>query len=150
MNNEKDKKKPSARRLARIAAVQALYQIEQTGEDPKNVILQFLQFRVNGDYEALDRDFFADLLSNIPLKQNDLDTVISSYLNDKWQLSRLPMVIKCILRAAIFELQEHHTTPTPVIINEYIEVTKEFFQKSEVSFVNGILDNLVKEIRPNI
>ncbi|CAO5674605.1 MAG: Transcription antitermination protein NusB [Holosporales bacterium] len=142
----------SPRHSARIAAIQALYQIEQNSDSVKTVLRQMLE----NDFATLDMEgyirpevtLFEDLVTHTVNLQSELDETIAAYLSDTWRLERLASVVRIILRLAVYELKNSLTIPDRVIINEYIEATKAFFDKSsESSFVNGILDKIAQSIR---
>lgn len=125
------------RRLTRVAIVQALYQTEQNDDKSGFVIEQFLKFRL--DSSAIDSVFFKEAIIGIEQTKDILDQLIKKYLSDKWQLERLSTIVRAILRAATWELN-HSLTPTAVVINEYIEVAREFID--ETAFIHGILDSI--------
>ncbi|MBP9753232.1 MAG: transcription antitermination factor NusB [Proteobacteria bacterium] len=150
--NKPQKAINSPRHSSRIAAIQALYQIEQNNDSVKSVLRQmvendFLPLQQEG-YISPDVILFEELVTNTFNLQPELDETISSFLSDNWRLERLATIVKIILRLAIYELKNSLTIPDRVIINEYIEATKAFFDKSsESSFVNGILDKIAQKIR---
>ena len=140
------------RPAARLAAVQALYQLEQEPITPEKVVLQFLNHRFNEVVDGTkfitpDKTLFEDIVLGVVVRQADLDAMISSTLSEDWRLDRMESVIRAILRAAVYELSRDTSVPVPVVINEYIEITKSFCQGPEVSFVNASLDALGKLLR---
>ena len=82
----------------------------------------------------------------IPLKIPDIDDEIQKYLQDNWRKDRLAPVVRSLLRSACYELMFEPLVPTPVVLNEYIEVARDFLDEREVKFVNGILDNIAKSV----
>ena len=145
--------RPSSRRSARLGAVQALYQIEQINQEVESAIEEFIshRFPLLGEemqYFKPDLDLFKNLVQGVSHNLVSLDTLIEENLSENWRLERLPSVMRAILRAACHELNNESLVPTPVIINEYVEISKEFFQDKEVSFANGILDIIAKKVRP--
>lgn len=136
---------------ARLAAVQALYQIELTGVSIETVISEFRTYRRGGVLEeALARanlTKFEALIRGVETHRGDLDAKITAALAEDWALERLGSVLLSILRSAAFELLTSRDVPAKVIINEYVDLAHAFFEKSEAGFVNGILDRLARELR---
>jgi len=140
------------RLAARLAAVQALYQLEHEPTTPQKVVQEFVMHRfsesVDGArFESPDKTLFQDIVMGVMERLADLDPMIASTLTDEWRLERIESVVRAILRAAVFELSRDTSVPTPVVINEYIEIAKAFCSSAEVSFVNGSLDALAKLLR---
>jgi N utilization substance protein B len=140
------------RPAARLAAVQALYQLEQEPTTPQKVVGEFINHRFQGSGEGAhfvnpDKTLFHDIVIGVMERLSDLDAMISATLSEGWRLERLESVIRAILRAAVFELSRDTSVPAPVVINEYIEITKAFCANSEVGFVNASLDALAKLLR---
>ena len=143
----------SARHSSRLAAVQALYQIEQTDDSCLDVIEQFVTYRLNSSKEDTqyfnpDVDFFKQIVCGVIENKSDLDLIIEENLSENWRLERIASVTRAIFRAASYELLKEELIPTPVIINEYIEIGKEFFEDSEAAFINSMLDVISKSLRP--
>ncbi|MGD9785147.1 MAG: transcription antitermination factor NusB [Hyphomicrobiaceae bacterium] len=144
---------PGARSLARIAAVQALYQMDIAGTDLNDVIRQFEEPRFSDTEDvdvagAPDAQFFADVLRGVVRRQRDVDPLIDEQLAQGWRLVRVDSILRAILRAGAFELMERRDVPARVAINEYIEVAHAFFTEDEPRVVNGILDRLARRLRP--
>lgn len=142
-----------ARRLARVAAVQALYQMDLAQTDLNDVIGEFMRHRFgHGEEEGgladADTRFFDQLLRGVVRRQLDIDPVLDDQLASGWRLTRIDSTLRAILRAGTFELLERTDVPLKVAINEYIEVAREFFEGDEVKVVNGVLDALAKRLRP--
>lgn len=137
------------RTLARLACVQALFQIEQTETSASSVVLEFLSRRLKDKESSLskaDTTFFAKLVEGAWKDRERNDEMIRGTLKQGWSLERIEPVTRAILRASLFELFETQT-PTPVIIDEYLNLTHDFFDDTEVAFVNGVLNTLAKTIR---
>lgn len=142
-----------ARSLARIAAVQALYQMDMAGTDLNHVIREFetLRFTANDQVAAVgetDAQFFADILRGVVRRQRDIDPAIDEQLATGWRLVRVDSILRAILRGGVFELMERRDVPARVAINEYIEVAHAFFDGDEPKVVNGVLDRLARRLRP--
>lgn len=133
-------------------AVQALYQIEFSGESAESVILEFLQHRVEADLgEGLkldaDRDYFTDLVRGVTREAGRVDPMVAGALADGWTLERVQPTLRAILRTGTYELLNHVEVPVPVIINEYVNVAHAFYSGAEPGFVNGVLDRLARLLR---
>ncbi|MBL8566519.1 MAG: transcription antitermination factor NusB [Hyphomicrobiaceae bacterium] len=149
----KAKAAPGGRSLARMAAVQALYQMDIAGTDLNAVIREFETTRFTGEEKDdlvanADTQFFADILRGVVRRQRDIDPVVDDQLASGWRLVRVDSILRAILRAGVFELQERRDVPARVVINEYIEVAHAFFADEEPKVVNGILDRLARRLRP--
>lgn len=143
----------SARHASRLKGVQALYQHELTSEDINDIIEQSvssIQERIQTEnFKGLIPDiaFFQEIVLGTHENRVAVDEEITANLSQGWRLERLSLVILSILRQAVYELKYQPLVPGPVIINEYIEITKDFFDDAETSFVNGILDAIAKKSR---
>jgi N utilization substance protein B len=137
------------RTIGRLIAVQALFQIEQTGGSASSVVLEFLNHRLKNSERGrrqVDTTFFTKLTEGAWASHTRSDEVICGALKEGWPLDRIESVTRAILRAALYELLETNT-PTAVIIDEYLNITHDFFDDKEVSFVNGVLNAVAKKIR---
>jgi N utilization substance protein B len=139
----------SRRRRARLAAVQALYQIELTGAPVPTTIVEFRRHRLQGELDGLrmddiDPDFFAELVTGVGQNRPELDRSIVGVLTPDWPLERLDSVLRSILRAAAFELTHRPETPGRVVISEYMAITDSFFSGREPALVNGVLDAIAR------
>ncbi len=141
-----------ARSAARLGAVQALYQMEVNGETAGEVVPEFLKYRlgteIEGDlYNEADQELFTDLTKGVELRLEEIDALVASALSDDWTLDRIESVARAILRAGTYELLARPDIPTKVIINEYVDLAKAFFEDSKPGFVNGVLDKLARITR---
>ena len=144
---------------ARVAAVQALYQSEQSGESAETVIDQFIRHRLGalpgqdgfeeGRVPEADVPLFAAIVRKAAANGEALDRVIAGHLGVDWPLPRLDPVLRALLRAAAAELWGGADTPARVIINEYMDVAHGFFDGEEPRFANGVLDSLARQMRGN-
>lgn len=140
----------SARHFSRIAAVQAVYQIEQNPDDRMDVVRQFLQNRFREDFKGStepDIDLFKTITEHFQNNVNCFDEILSQHLSDGWSLNRLPSLARAALRCAAYELNHALTVPVPVILNEYAEVAKGFLDQKEVNFIHGVLHNIAEKLR---
>jgi N utilization substance protein B len=138
--------------VARLAAVQALYQMETAGTGVETVVREFRDHRFAGDLEgealaAADEAFFADLARGVVAAQAQIDPAISAHLAARWRLARIDATARAILRCAVFELLHRREIPSEVVIDEYLEITKSFFGSTETGFVNGVLDAIARDDR---
>lgn len=142
-------RKANRRGAARLAAVQALYQIELTGAPVPTTIVEFRRHRLQGELDGLrmddiDPDFFAELVTGVGQNRAELDRAITGVLTPDWPLERLDSVLRSILRAAAFELTHRPETPGRVVISEYMAITDSFFSGREPALVNGVLDAIAR------
>jgi len=140
------------RSAARMAAVQALYQMDLARTDLSDVIAQFITHRIGGDGEgaapsATDQLFFSELLRGVVRRQTDIDPMLDAKLAAGWRLNRLDSILRATLRAAAFELIERRDIPAKVVISEYVNVAKDFFSGEEPKVVNAVLDKIAREQR---
>ena len=146
-NNSGDKHGP--RSLARIAAVQALYQMEISGRGAPTVIEEFVHHRFQNDADGedlagADEVFFADLLHGVIAHQTEIDQSVNGTLAKGWRMERLDSIARALLRTATYELLGRADVPPKVIINEYLDVAHAFLPEEEVKFINGALDSLAR------
>lgn len=137
---------------ARLAAVQALYQMEQTGQSAKAVIREFCEDRLGmgpeGEpVEEADPDIFKSVLNGAVEHQKQIDEAIVARLAEGWKLTRLDATTRAILRGAASELIIHQELSTAIILDEYVAVAHAFFEGDEPRFINGVLDNIAKDLR---
>ena len=147
-----------ARSVARLAAVQALYQMEVSAAGAEAVIREFSEHRFDRDLPGegeesvtlaqADEGFFADLVRGVVGNQREVDAAIARRLASGWRLERLDATARAILRAGAFELAHRDDVPTEVVIDEYVELAKSFFEGPEPRFVNGALDAVAQDVRP--
>ncbi len=141
-----------ARRAARLAAVQAMYQMELTGGEAEDVAREFIEHRFGREAELADaglpdEEFFQAILHGVPRYQQEIDAAISGCLAANWKLPRVDSILRAILRAAAFELIARKDVPGRVVIDEYVEISHAFFAGDEPSFVNAALDRLARRKR---
>jgi N utilization substance protein B len=138
--------------VARLAAVQALYQMEVGGAGVEAVVREFSDHRFGSDLEGepladADEGFFADLVRGVVGDQAALDRAIVRRLAQGWKLERLDATVRAILRAGAFELTHRPDVPAEVVIDEYVELAKAFFDPTEAGFVNAALDAIAGDVR---
>jgi N utilization substance protein B len=141
------------RTVARLAAVQALYQLElNPALDAQAVVREFARYRfdqeIDGDQLAeADPAFFADIVRGVATDQERLDAEISAALVEDWPLARLDAVLRAILHAGAWELVHRPDVPARVSISEYIAIAHAFFTGKEPGLANGVLDRLGRTLR---
>ncbi|RPD37388.1 transcription antitermination factor NusB [Candidatus Liberibacter solanacearum] len=138
------------RGIARISAVQALYQIDIVGCSLVDVISEYEMHRFCADkdidedniYSQVDLEWFHTIMHGVVKNKELVDSLISSCLTEKWSFSRLDLILCAILRAGVFELIECHSVPVRVIISEYVCIAHDFLYGDEPKFVNAVLDKV--------
>ncbi len=145
------------RNSARLAAVQALYEIEATNASVDPVLTEFLNQRwqdsVTDDDDQpvrianFDQTLLKEIVEGVSAERASLDQHISGALSDQWTIERLEMLVRAILRAGTYELTSRLEIPARVIISEYIDVARAFFSAKEPALINGVLDKLAKQFR---
>ena len=141
-----------ARSTARLAAVQALYQIEMEGTPMAQLLHEFHMHRLgatieDATYVDAESDFFDDVVKGTDARLDEIDGIISKWLSATWKLDRLDRPMRQILRAGTYELLARKDIPVGSIINEYLDVADAFYAKKEKGFVNGVLDAVAKDVR---
>lgn len=145
--------KPANQRgAARLAAVQALYQMDIGGTGVLEVVAEYESFRlgqeVDGEtYLKADASWFRSIVAGVVRDQVKIDPLIKSSLQDDWALSRLDTTVRAILRAGTFEILERKDVPLAVIVTEYVEIARAFFEEDEPKLVNAVLDRIAKQVR---
>lgn len=142
----------SAKSAARLAAVQALYQMEVAGASPEAVMHDMQSGRLPAaeagpaDCEV-DQALFRLIVENAVSEQARIDTEIAKSLSEGWKLERLDAVARAILRAGVVELWGRTATPKAVVIDEFVEIAKDFFDGAEPGFVNAALEACARRLR---
>jgi N utilization substance protein B len=141
-----------SRSAARLAAVQALYQMEMEGTPLARLLHEFHEHRLGATiedetYEEAEQDFFDDLVSGVDARRAEIDGLISERLAEGWSLERLDRPMRAILRAGAYELVARPDVPVASVISEYVDVAHAFYDKRETGFVNGLLDAIAKMAR---
>jgi len=141
-----------SRSAARLAAVQALYQLEMEATPLAQLLHEFHQHRLgatieDATYANAEKTFFDDLVTGTDARREEIDEAIAGRLAEGWSLARLDKPMKAILRVGTYELIARPDVPTATVISEYIDVAHAFFDKRETGFVNGLLDAIAKTAR---
>lgn len=135
--------KPAFRRRARKLAVQALYQWEMAKASAAEIETQFLE---REDLSRVDVNYFRELVAGVISQFNELDKLFQPYLDRA--INELTIIERCVLRLATFELAHRLDVPFRVVINEALELTKIFGTIDGFKYVNGVLDQAAKILRP--
>ena len=154
-DNERPAKPANQRGAARLAAVQALYQMDIGGTGVLEVVAEYEAHRLGQEldgetYLKADASWFRSIVSGVVREQTRLDPLIGSALQDDWALSRLDSTVRAILRAGTFELIDRKDVPVPVIVTEYVEIAHAFFEEDEPKLVNAVLDRIAKQVRGEV
>ncbi|HQS95570.1 MAG: transcription antitermination factor NusB [Novosphingobium sp. 17-62-19] len=141
-----------ARGASRLAAVQALYQIDMEQTQLHLLLDEFHQHRLGAEIEDVeylkaDVPFFDDLVKGVDARRNEIDLMLSAKLAKGWSLARLDKTMLQILRAGSYELMARKDVPIATVITEYVDVAHAFFEEREAKFVNGVLDAVAKDVR---
>ena len=152
MNNQ-PRQRPKHRSAARLAAVQALYQMDIAQTSLNDVLAEYEALRIGKEiegeqYQEADRAFFREIVGGVVQEQRLLDQRVDASLKDTWPLARLDAIVRAVLRAGAFELAFRKDVPPRVAINEYVDVAKAFFEGDESRLVNAVLDKLAQVLRP--
>lgn len=134
------------KRISRMAAVQFMYHSEITGQNEAEHIQNFINAYVNRDesYSGINLKFFKKLVGNFQ-EEVDFNSMINDSLEDGKSLSNASTVGNCIIKASIMEMI-FEKTDIPVIINEYVEIAKEFLDRKAIKFINALLDKVSKRV----
>lgn len=145
--------KPAERSAARLAAVQALYQMDVSGKSVIDALAEFEAFWIGREVEGIefkpsDTEFFRNIISGVVQNQRAIDVGVDKALAAGWPLRRVEAVLRAILRAGGYELMFRKDVPARVAITEYVDVTHSFYGEDEPGLVNAVLDTLAREVRP--
>lgn len=153
------RKKPSVSRgkrrsAARLAAVQALYQLDVAGGGAESVVGEFNRYRLGGEVDGArlveaEPELFGDLVLGVTQRRPEIDALLNGVLSDELPLDKLELLIQAILRAGAYEILARQDIDPPLTISEYVDVANSFFVRRESTIVNGILDRLAREVRPD-
>jgi len=150
---EAERRLLAARRAgARLAAVQALYQMEQTGQSARSVIADFMEDRLGLNEEGepveeADPDLFKSIVDGVVERQEAVDAAIMKRLAGGWKIERLDATSRAILRGGVYELIADIGLPSQIILDEYVSLAHAFFEGAEPKFINGLLDAVSRDVR---
>ncbi len=149
----KDERKANRRGAARLAAVQALYQMDIAGTGLSDILAEFeshwLGCEVEGSqYLPAEAAFFRDIVGGVVADQRKLDPLIDAALAQGWPLKRVEALLRAVSRAGAYELDRRRDVPARVVVSEYVDVANAFVDKDETGMVNAVLDALARQLRP--
>ncbi|MCL6645804.1 MAG: transcription antitermination factor NusB [Dehalococcoidia bacterium] len=147
-----DRRRANRRGAARLAAVQALYQMDVAATPLNDILAEFeshwLGREVEGaQYLPAEAAFFRDIVAGVVRGQRSLDPLIDKTLSSRWPLTRIDTLLRAVLRAGAYELAERHDVPARVVVSEYVDVAHAFLDSEETGMVNAVLDQLARQLR---
>jgi len=150
--DEKDGRKANKRGAARLAAVQALYQMDLAGTGLNDILAEFESHWIGREVEGAqylpaEAAFFRDIVSGVVREQRELDPLIDNALSKGWPLKRIEAVLRASLRAGAYELIHRNDVPARVVVTEYADVAAAFVGRDETGMVNAVLDQLARRLR---
>lgn len=148
----KGERKANRRGAARLAAVQALYQMDVGGTGINEVLAEFESFWIGSEVEGeqylpAEGAFFRDVVSGVLRDQKELDPMIDDVLSRGWPLARVEAILRAVMRAGAYELQHRKDIPGRVIVSEYVDVAHAFVERDETGMVNAVLDQIGRQFR---
>src|SRR5579883_2648008 len=148
----KEPRKANKRGAARLAAVQALYQMDLAGTGINDILAEFESHWLGGEvegtrYRPAEAAFFRDVVIGVVREQSRLDPEIDAALSRGWPLKRIEAVLRAVLRAGAYELACRSDVPARVVTAEYVDVASAFVDREETGMVNAVLDQLAHEWR---
>lgn len=156
------KSNPQSTAMARLTAVQALYEIEMTNTSIDNIFRDFTERRwdnntildkITDDNSKLalpDKKKFTAIIRGVLINQGNIIIILNKAVSKNIYFDKLDSLIKSILLCATYEICFENLTPNKVVLNEYINITKSFYEQNESSLVNGVLDRIAKIYEKNI
>lgn len=141
------------RRAARLAAVQALYQLElNPGRGAEGVVREFARHGFGRDIESdefgeVDAELFADIVRGVARDRDRLDETIAASLSEEWPLSRLETILRVLIEAGAYEIVHRPDIPPRVTMSEYVGIAHAFFEGRQPGLANGVLDHLARTLR---
>ena len=148
----KEERKANRRGAARLAAVQALYQMDIAGTGVNDILAQFeshwIGREVEGDqYLPAEAAFFREVVGGVVREQRNLDPMIDAALAQTWPLKRIEAILRAVLRAGAFELGHRRDVPARVVVSEYVDVANASVEREETGMVNAVLDQIARQFR---
>jgi transcription antitermination protein NusB len=145
-------RKANKRGAARLAAVQALYQMDLAGTGLNEIVAEFESHWLGGEvegaqYRPAEAAFFRDIIGGVVREQTSLDPQIDAALARGWPLKRIEAILRAVLRAGCYELACRRDVPARVVTSEYVDVASAFVDRDETGMVNAVLDQLAHQLR---
>jgi N utilization substance protein B len=150
--NDKEARKANRRGAARLAAVQALYQMDLAATGLNEILAEFESHWIGREVEGAqylpaEAAFFRDIVTGVVREQRRLDPIIDEALAKSWPLKRIEAVLRAALRAGAYELDRRRDVPARVVVSEYADVAAAFVEREETGMVNAVLDQLARQMR---
>ena len=148
----KDERKANRRGAARLAAVQALYQMEIAGTGLNDILAEFESHWIGREIEGAqylpaEAAFFRDLVTGVLREQRNLDPQVDRALVQGWPFKRIEAILRAVLRAGAYELGHRNDVPARVVVSEYVDIANAFVDKEETGMVNAVLDQIARQSR---
>jgi N utilization substance protein B len=148
----KDERKANRRGAARLAAVQALYQMDIAGTGLNGILAEFESHWIGREVEGAqylpaEAAFFRDVVSGVVREQRSLDPLLDEVLAEGWPLKRIETILRAVLRAGAYELGHRTDVPARVVVSEYVDVANAFVDKDETGMINAVLDQIARRFR---
>jgi len=149
---DKDARKANKRGAARLAAVQALYQMDIAGTGLNEILAEFENHWIGREVEGAqylpaEAAFFRDIITGVVREQRKLDPLIDQALAERWPLKGIEAILRAVLRAGAYELDHRRDVPARVVVSEYADVAAAFVEREETGMVNAVLDQLARKLR---
>jgi len=150
----KDDRKANRRGAARLAAVQALYQMDVAAKGLNEIFAEFESHWIGREVEGsqylpAEAAFFRDVVGGVVDAQRRIDPLVDAALAKGWPLKRIEALLRAVLRAGAYELDKRRDIPARVIISEYVDVANAFLDREETGMANAVLDDLARQFRPD-
>ena len=147
-----DARKANRRGAARLAAVQALYQMDIAATPVNDIYAEFESHWIGREVEGsqylpAEAAFFRGIVSGVLAEQRALDPMIDKALSGGWPLKRVEALMRAVLRAGAYELSSRDDVPARVVVSEYVDIAHAFLDGDESGMVNAVLDQLARELR---
>jgi N utilization substance protein B len=144
--------KANRRGAARLAAVQALYQMDIAGTGLNDILAEFESHWMGRELEGeqylpAEVAFFHAIVCGVVDEQRKLDPLIDEALAKGWPLKRVEAILRAVLRAGLYELDRRRDIPARVVVKEYADVAAAFVERQETGMVNSVLDQLARQLR---
>jgi len=148
----KAERKANRRGAARLAAVQALYQMDLAGTGLNEILGQFESHWIGQEIEGnrylpAEAAFFRDVVAGVVREQRKLDPLINEALAQSWPLKRIEAILRAVLRAGAYELDQRRDVPTRVVLSEYVDLAHAFVDREETGMANAVLDQIARRLR---
>jgi N utilization substance protein B len=141
------------RSAARLAAVQVLYEIAQTGKSATEALAEFIEFRIGHEVDgetfvAADVTLLTAIVRGANAEQAHIDTLIEAAVRPPLERERLEILLRMILVAGTWELLRNHEMPSAILLAEYVGIATAFYGGTEPGLMNGVLDRVARNLRP--